>query len=100
MLVPIFSLSLKVNPFILKWYPLPYIWFSQMLLGRKETDPTQEQFRNGTKNAKLIKIDCAGEKFVTTEVSLSRYPDTLLGDPQVHDTLWHSSAAHIIHVIS
>ena len=54
-----------------------------MLLGKKEMDPTSEQFRNGTKNAKLVKINCAGEIFVTTELSLSRYPDTLLGDPAV-----------------
>ena len=36
-----------------------------------------------TQNAKLVKIDCGGETFITTEASLSRYPNTLLGDPEV-----------------
>ena len=39
-----------------------------------------------THDATLVKIDCGGEKFITTEDSLGRYPNTLLGDPEV-DTL-------------
>ena len=40
-------------------------------------------YKKETKNAKLVRINCAGERFVTTEQSLSHYPDTLLGDPKV-----------------
>ena len=48
-------------------------------------DPSERLavLRVETQNAKLIRIDCGGEKFITTEDSLSRYPNTLLGDPKV-----------------
>ncbi|KAL5271801.1 hypothetical protein ACHWQZ_G000111 [Mnemiopsis leidyi] len=55
----------------------------QVLLGRKGSEqPIRPPVvRLETHSATLVKINCGGEKFITTEESLSRYPDTLLGDP-------------------
>ena len=48
-----------------------------------------------THDATLVKIDCGGEKFITTEDSLGRYPNTLLGDPAV-DTLMLLDFSHVV----
>ncbi|XP_063676767.1 shaker-related potassium channel tsha2-like isoform X2 [Bolinopsis microptera] len=53
----------------------------EVLLGRDIPERVPIEVRLDCKNAKLVKIDCGGEMFITTEQSLSRYPNTLLGDP-------------------
>ncbi|XP_063691869.1 potassium voltage-gated channel subfamily A member 7-like isoform X2 [Bolinopsis microptera] len=68
----------------------------QVLLGRTGMDPSERLavVRVETQNAKLIRIDCGGEKFITTEDSLSRYPNTLLGDPKRRDKYYDSKTGY------